>query len=157
MLSIIYLCICGCHYLILKIKIEYHEKGKYFCHSFQKMKPIYYIDSLHIAWKISSVYFLKRWWLWLTDNEKSKFPSQKIRILHKTKKKGYFKQKCSVSRKDMVTFKYIINMRRRLKTTFPDLRFCHLMNKTNCCSQLTFVESNLSSVAQQKRADYLLY
>ncbi len=33
--------------------------------------------------------------------------------------------------KDMVTFKYIINMRRRLKTTFPDLRFCHLMNKTN--------------------------
>ncbi len=28
-------------------KIEYHEKGQYFCHSFQKVKPIYYIDSLH--------------------------------------------------------------------------------------------------------------
>ncbi len=28
-------------------KNEYREKGKYFCHSFQKVKSIYYIDSLH--------------------------------------------------------------------------------------------------------------
>ncbi len=25
-------------------KIEYREKGQYFCHSFQKVKPIYYTD-----------------------------------------------------------------------------------------------------------------
>ncbi len=29
-------------------KIEYNEKGQFFCHSFQKVKPIFYIDSLHI-------------------------------------------------------------------------------------------------------------
>ncbi len=28
-------------------KIEYHKKVNIFCHSFQKVKPIYYIDSLH--------------------------------------------------------------------------------------------------------------
>ncbi len=30
-----------------KKKLDYHEKCQYFCHSFQKVKPIYYIDSLH--------------------------------------------------------------------------------------------------------------
>ncbi len=54
-------------------KIEYHEKGQYVCHSFQKVKPIYYIDSLHIEWNISSLYFLTFWWLWLTDNKTPKF------------------------------------------------------------------------------------
>ncbi len=53
--------------------IENHEKGQYFCHSFQKVKSIYYIDSLHIEWNISSLYFLEFWWLWLTDNENPKF------------------------------------------------------------------------------------
>ncbi len=40
-------------------KIEYHEKGQYFCPSFQKVKPIYSIDSLHsdifqafISWNV---------------------------------------------------------------------------------------------------------
>ncbi len=28
-------------------KLEYHEKGLFFCHSFHNVKPIYYIDSLH--------------------------------------------------------------------------------------------------------------
>ncbi len=28
-------------------KILYYEKSQYFCHSFQKVKPTYYIDSLH--------------------------------------------------------------------------------------------------------------
>ncbi len=32
----------------LKKKIEYHEKVNIFYHSFQKGKPINYIDSLHI-------------------------------------------------------------------------------------------------------------
>ncbi len=50
------------------------------------MKPIYYIDSLHIEWNISSLYFLKVWWLWLPDNENSKSVSQKMYILHKINK-----------------------------------------------------------------------
>ncbi len=50
------------------------------------MKSIYYIDSLHIEWNISSIYFLNFWWLWLTDNENPKF-SVKIWILHKINKK----------------------------------------------------------------------
>ncbi len=53
-------------------KIEYHEKVNIFCHSFQKVEPIYYIYSLHIEWNISSLYFLKCLWLWLTDNETPK-------------------------------------------------------------------------------------
>ncbi len=49
------------------------KKANIFCHSFQKVKPIYYIDSLHIEWNISSLYFLKFGWLWLTYNENPKF------------------------------------------------------------------------------------
>ncbi len=52
------------------------KKVNIFCHSFQKMKSIYYIDSLHIEWNISSFYFLKCLWLWLTDNENPKFSVQ---------------------------------------------------------------------------------
>ncbi len=55
-----------------------HEKVYIFCHSFQKVKPIYYIDSLNIEWNISSLYFLKFWWLLLTDNENPKFSFPKI-------------------------------------------------------------------------------
>ncbi len=54
------------------------KKVNIFCHLFQKWSPLYYIDSLHI-WNISSLYFLKFWWLWLTDNEN---PKSKVRILH---------------------------------------------------------------------------
>ncbi len=49
------------------------KKVNIFCHSFQKVKPIYYIESLLIEWNISSLYFLKFWWLWLTDNANPKF------------------------------------------------------------------------------------
>ncbi len=34
-------------YRHIKKKNEYHEKGQFFGPSFQKVKPIYYIDSLH--------------------------------------------------------------------------------------------------------------
>ncbi len=35
------------------------KKVNIFGHSFQKVKPIYYLDSLHTEWNISSLYFLK--------------------------------------------------------------------------------------------------
>ncbi len=53
-------------------KCEYHEKGQYFCHSFQKVKPIYYIDSLHIV-KYFKPLFLGILMIMLTDNENPKF------------------------------------------------------------------------------------
>ncbi len=48
------------------------KKVKIFCHSFQKVKPIYYIDSLHIV-KYLKPLFLEIFELWLTDNENPKF------------------------------------------------------------------------------------
>ncbi len=54
-------------------KIEYHEKVNIYCHSFHKVKLIYYVYSLHIEWNISNLYFLRFWWVWLTDNENPKF------------------------------------------------------------------------------------
>ncbi len=86
-----------------KKKMNIMKKVNIFCHSFQKVKPIYYIDSLNIEWNISSLYFLKFWWLWLTDNENSKFSVSEN--LHNTEyyirsiKMGYFKQKCQASEK----------------------------------------------------------
>ncbi len=48
-----------CRHIQVHLKeIEYHEKSQYFCHSFQKVKPIYYIDSLHRV-KYFKPYFLK--------------------------------------------------------------------------------------------------
>ncbi len=56
--------------------------------TFQKVKPIYYIDSLHIEWNISSLYFLKFGWLWLTDNENPKFSvSENLNITYDQYKK----------------------------------------------------------------------
>ncbi len=58
-------------YIYKKVHLKkniYYEKSQYFCHSFQKVKPTYYIDSLHIVWNISRLYFLK-FWLWLTGTE----------------------------------------------------------------------------------------
>ncbi len=52
------------------------EKVNIFCHSLEKVKPIYCIDWLHIEWNISSFYFLKSLWLWVTDNENPKFSVQ---------------------------------------------------------------------------------
>ncbi len=69
------------------------KKVNIFCHSFQKVKPIYYIDSLHmseifqafISWNFDD-YGLQ---IMKTPNS----VSQKIIILHKIIKQGYFKQK----------------------------------------------------------------
>ncbi len=67
--------------------IEYCEKGQYFCHSFQKVKPIYYIDSLLIEWNISSLYFLTFLDYGLQIMKTQNLVSQKIWILHKNNKK----------------------------------------------------------------------
>ncbi len=85
----------------LKKKLNIMKKVNIFCHSFQKGKSIYYIDSLHIEWNISSLYFLKFWWLWLPENENPKLSVSENwhLILHKINKKGYFKQKCQASEK----------------------------------------------------------
>ena len=48
------------------------KKLNVFGHWFQKLKPIYYIDSLHRV-KYFKPLFLAIWWLWLTDNENPKF------------------------------------------------------------------------------------
>ncbi len=55
------------------------------CHSFQKVKPIYYIDSLHIEWNISMIEMFDDYSLQIMKTQNS--VSQKIRILHKINKK----------------------------------------------------------------------
>ncbi len=81
------------------------KKVNIFCHSFQKVKPIYYIDSLRIEGNISSLYFLNIIIIIYFDDcglQIMKTPnsvSHKIRILHMINKKGYFKQKCQASEK----------------------------------------------------------
>ncbi len=69
---------CVCIQVHLK-KLEYHEKVQK-NHSFQKVKPIYYIDSLHIEWNISSLLSLQ---IMKIQNS----VSQKIWILHNINKK----------------------------------------------------------------------
>ncbi len=54
-------------------------------HSFQKVKPIYYIYSLHIEWNISSLHFLTFYDYGLEIMKTPNSVSQKIRILHKIK------------------------------------------------------------------------
>ncbi len=86
-----YVCVCTnihnvCDYHVYSISLYIHryiskklnimEKVNIFCHSFEKVKPIYCIDWLHIEWNISSFYFLKCLWLWVTDNENPKFSVQ---------------------------------------------------------------------------------
>ncbi len=61
----------------LKKKLNIMKSSIFFVTNF-KVKPIYYIDSLHIEWNISSLYFLKFWWLWLTYNESPKFSLRKF-------------------------------------------------------------------------------
>ncbi len=70
-------------------KLEYHKKVNIFVTHFTQVKPIYYIDALHIEWKMLSLYFLKFWWFWLINNENPKFSVSEIlcRILHKINKK----------------------------------------------------------------------
>ncbi len=93
-------------YRYISKNLNIMKKVNIYYHSFQKVKPINYIDSLHIEWNISNLCFLKCWWLWLTDNETPKFSVLEhlkyiyiyIR-LHKINKKGYFKQKYQASEK----------------------------------------------------------
>ncbi len=68
-------------YILKKLNIM--KNINIFCHSFQKVNPIYYIDSLHIECNISSLYFLTFWWLWLTDIETPKCSVSESKILHK--------------------------------------------------------------------------
>ncbi len=82
-----------------KKKIEYHEKGQSFLSliSESEIYFCYYIDSIHIEWNILSPYFLKVWWLWLTDNENPKFNVyQTILILHKINKKDILNRNVSI-------------------------------------------------------------
>ncbi len=65
------------------------KKVNIFCHSFQKVKFIYYIDSLSIELNISILYFLKYdYGLQIMKTQDS--VSQKIRILHKINIKRIF-------------------------------------------------------------------
>ncbi len=74
------------------------KKVNRFCHSFQNVKPIYYKDSLHIVKYFKPLfheiddyaYGIVYW---------QNLVSQRIRILYKINKKGYFKQKCQASNK----------------------------------------------------------
>ncbi len=58
------------------------KKGHYFCQSFQKVKPIYYIDSFHIFQAFISWHF-DDYGLQITKTQNS--VSWKIWILHKNK------------------------------------------------------------------------
>ncbi len=61
--------VSGLHIQVLLKKWEYREKGQYFFSLIsEKVKPIYYIDSLHIEWNSLSLFFLKFWWLWLMNS-----------------------------------------------------------------------------------------
>ncbi len=74
------------------------KKVNIFCHSFQKVKPTYYIDSLHIEiFQAIISWTFDDYGLQIMKTQNSVF--QKIRILHKINKKGYFKQKCQASEK----------------------------------------------------------
>ncbi len=73
------------------------KKVNIFCPSFQKVKPIYYIDSLRIEWNISSLYFLNiiiiiiyfdDCGLQIMKTQNS--VSHKIQILHMINKKRIF-------------------------------------------------------------------
>ncbi len=83
-------------YRYIKKKMNIMKNVNIFCHSFQKEKPIYYIDSLH------RVIYFKAFISWHFDDyglqimETQNSVSQKMRILHKINKKEYFKQKCHV-------------------------------------------------------------
>ncbi len=72
-----------------KKKLNIMKKVNIFCHSFQKVKPIYYIDSLRIEWNISNLYFIflnVDYGLQIIKTQNS--VSQKIWILHKINKKS---------------------------------------------------------------------
>ncbi len=50
------------NYRYFSKKLNIMKNVNIFCHPFQKVNPIFYIDSLHIEWNMSSLYFLKFWW-----------------------------------------------------------------------------------------------
>ncbi len=54
------------------LKLLYHKKVNKYFHSFQKVKPMYYIDLLHKV-KYFKPLFLEIFMIMLTDNENPKF------------------------------------------------------------------------------------
>ncbi len=60
------------------------KKVNIFCHSFQKVKPIYYIGSLHRVTYFKPL-FLDIWMIMLTDNE-----NRKLEYYTKINKKRIF-------------------------------------------------------------------
>ncbi len=81
-----------------KTKLNIMKKVNIFCHSFQKVKPIYYIDLLHSKTFKAFISLNLDYGLPIIKPQNS--VSHKIRILHKiifyTR---YFKQKCQASEK----------------------------------------------------------
>ncbi len=80
-------------YRNFNLKYYIQEKVQYFCHSFQKVKPIYYIDSLHNIVKYFKPLFIEilmiiKITLHIMRTQMSVF--QKIRKLYKIIKKGIF-------------------------------------------------------------------
>ncbi len=73
------------------------KKVNIYCHSFQKVKHIYYIDSLHIV-KYFKPLFLEIDDYGLQIMKTQYLVSQKTRI-HTINKNRYFKQKCQASEK----------------------------------------------------------
>ncbi len=83
----------------IKLQLEIMKTLAVLPISTKNSKPIYYIDSLHIEWNISSLisWHFVDYGLQIMKTQNS--VSQKIIILHKIIKKGYFKQKCQASEK----------------------------------------------------------
>ncbi len=73
------------------------KKLTIFCHSFQKVKPIYYIDLLHRVKYFKPLFFWHFYDYGLQIMKTHNSVSQKIRILHKINKKGYLKKTCQAS------------------------------------------------------------
>ncbi len=67
------------------------KKLNIFCYSFQKVKPIYYTDSLHRV-KYFKPLFLEMLMIVLQIMKTQNSESQKIRILHKINKKDILKR-----------------------------------------------------------------
>ncbi len=54
----LYLYLCLANYTNIQVHnsfLNIMKQVNIFCHSFQKVKPINYVDSLHIEWNISSL------------------------------------------------------------------------------------------------------
>ncbi len=85
-----------------KKKLISWKRSIFFVTHFRKWNP--YIIYIHYTeWHISSLYFLKFWWLWLTDNE-----NPKLEYYIRSIKKWYFKQKCQASESMLISIHSIL-------------------------------------------------